>query len=136
MAEILKEHTYKDEERKTTPILGYSLFQIDETNNIILYRGHRFSMARWPHYLPPRFITVQGRQGKESFSPENEPSPGKCCGLPLLSSPDGKFYCQKCGLEGPWDEPRQEYKQSPEAEHSEELYSWYRWITHKLDPDL
>ncbi len=131
MAEIVKEHTFKSEERKTTPILGYSLFQIDEENNIVLYRGHRFSMARWPHYLPPRFITVQGRQGKESFSPENESSPGGCCGLPLLAAEDGRFYCQSCGMEGPWPEP----KYARQKTHEEELYGWYRWILRKVDTD-
>ena len=131
MADPVKEHTIKGEERKTTPILGYKLFQIDETNNIILYRGKRFSMARWPHPIPPRFITVQGRQAKESFSPENDPSPGKCCGLPLLAAPDGRSYCQVCGMEGPWEEP----VKRREKTHDERLYDWYRWVYRHVDVD-
>ena len=112
-----------------TPILGYASFYEDFENGI-LYKGkRRFSMNDWPSIHPPKFIWAQGRATKESFSPQNDPSPGHCCGKPLLADPDGRFYCQVCGYEGPWTETKPEREQT----HEEKLYGWYRWILRIVD---
>lgn len=114
------------------PVLGYANFLMDYENGIILYRGTRFSMARWPHVHPPQFIWSQGRAAKESFSPYNNPSPGKCCGSKLLLDDNDNYYCPKCSLiyDPFWEPERQTEK---EKTHDEELRDWKRWIDRKLD---
>lgn len=108
------------------PILGYANFLMDYENGIILYRGTRFSMARWPHVHPPQFIWSQGRAAKESFSPYNNPSPGKCCGSKLLlDDRDNSYYCPKCSL---IFDPLREPERAPHVKsHLEELDEWRRW---------
>lgn len=72
----------------------------------------------------PKLVYIQGRFAKEAFSPQNNPSPGECCNKPLIAAEDGRFYCQVCGWEGPWQEPPKPHIKT----HEEELYDWYRWI--------
>jgi len=95
-----------------TPIMGYSRFRMDYEAGILYLGKQRFSLATWDYQLP-KWMRIQGRSAKETFSIYNN-SLWECftegelkfhvrracdeCRGPLRMNADGDYYCKDCGL--------------------------------------
>lgn len=96
-----------------TPMMGYARFRMDYEAGIFYLGTQRFSLAHWAYPFLPKWMQVQGRPAKESFSIFNnalweifEEGDLKfhvrrvCdeCSGPLRMGNDGSYYCNECGL--------------------------------------
>jgi hypothetical protein len=96
-----------------TFLLGYPRFRMDYEAGIFYLGKQRFSLAHWAYPFLPRWMQVQGRLAKETFSIYNNSiwetlSEGdekyhirqiceECFG-PLRINHDGDYFCRDCGL--------------------------------------
>jgi hypothetical protein len=98
---------------KLTPMLGYPRFRMDYEAEIFYLGKQRFSRAHWAYPFLPRWMQIQGRLAKETFSIFNNSiwetlcegddkhhirQVCEECFGPLRINDDGDYFCRDCGL--------------------------------------